>query len=89
MDKAEFDQLCWASRRGMLELDLLLLPFVEARLRQLDEQAQQAYRRLLECTDQALYAWLTGRQVPPPEHRTAVQRIREYAGGASTAEDGK
>jgi len=86
VDKAEFDQLRWASRRGMLELDLLLLPFVDARLQQLDEPAQEAYRRLLECTDQALYVWLTGRKAPPPEHRAAVQRIREYAGSVPAKE---
>lgn len=69
----------WASRRGMLELDLLLLPFVEGRLGQLDPAAQEEYRCLLECPDPLLHAWLSGRQRPPPEYCAAVQRIREYA----------
>lgn len=58
------NRLFWASRRGMLELDLILLPFLDDVYPQLDEQDQQRYHKLLECEDQDLFAWFLHRQQP-------------------------
>lgn len=58
------NRLFWASRRGMLELDLILLPFLEEVYPQLDEADQQRYQKLLECEDQDLFAWFLHRQQP-------------------------
>jgi antitoxin CptB len=60
----EYKRIYWASRRGMLELDLILMPFVERRLRELDEVAQQHYVRLLESEDTELFAWFLQRERP-------------------------
>jgi antitoxin CptB len=60
----EYRRTYWASRRGMLELDLILVPFVEQRLRQLSEPDQQCYSRLLECEDTELFAWFMQRDRP-------------------------
>ena len=35
-DDVEYQRIYWHSRRGMLELDLVLMPFVENCLRTLD-----------------------------------------------------
>lgn len=54
----------WHSRRGMLELDVLLLPFAEQAFEGLSEQDQALYVRLLECEDPDLFAWFMEHQEP-------------------------
>lgn len=61
----DFKRFYWHSRRGMLELDLLLLPFVEDHLQQLPEQDILLYREFLLEEDQDLYTWLSRRQPAP------------------------
>ena len=56
--------LLWRSRRGMLEVELKLLPFARADLRRLAPADQEAYARLLEEDDWRLHDWLQGRSVP-------------------------
>lgn len=76
----ELKRLYWASRRGMLELDLVLVPFVEARLAQLSGIDQDRYRRLLECEDTELFAWFLQRQRPQdPELAGIVDQILAFA----------
>ncbi|MDT8397649.1 MAG: succinate dehydrogenase assembly factor 2 [Pseudomonadales bacterium] len=70
--ETDYKRMYWHSRRGMLELDLILLPFVEQTLRTLDENSQQDYQRLLKEEDQDLYVWLIGKVDPPNE---ALQRM--------------
>lgn len=60
----EYKKISWASRRGMLELDLIMGPFVEQKLRDLPGVDQQRYIRLLEEEDNDLFAWLLGRSEP-------------------------
>ena len=57
-------RMYWHSRRGMLELDLLLVPFTEEAFDSLDHQEQLLYRDLLGEEDQDLFAWLMGRETP-------------------------
>ena len=56
-------RLKWACRRGMLELDVLFLPFVEQGFDQLSSEQQETFERLLTCDDPDLFAWLMGHQV--------------------------
>ena len=44
----ERDRCYWRSRRGLLELDLLLPPFVKARFDSLSSAQTSALERLLE-----------------------------------------
>ncbi len=70
----------WHSRRGMLELDLMLVPFVEQQYSGLSEADQQAYRALLECEDTDIYAWMMQRGEPEEVSlRPIVQRIVQHA----------
>lgn len=70
----------WHSRRGMLELDLILVPFVEQQYSSLSEAEQQAYRSLLECEDTDIFAWMMQRSEPEEESlRPIVQRIVQHA----------
>ncbi|MGH1485898.1 MAG: succinate dehydrogenase assembly factor 2 [Cellvibrionaceae bacterium] len=60
----EKNRLLWASRRGMLELDLILAPFVEDVYPTLDAGDQKLYEQLLEEQDQDLFTWFLKRQDP-------------------------
>ncbi len=65
MNEVELKKMWWHSRRGMLELDLLLLPFVTNKLEQLDDKNKLIYQRLLEQEDQDLFSWLVEKEVAP------------------------
>ena len=64
VDEVEIRRLWWRSRRGMLELDLLFMPFIEQRFAGLNAMDQEVYRRLLEEDDPTLMDWCAGRAVP-------------------------
>lgn len=48
----------WRSRRGMLELDLVLVRFARHRYRHLAEADQHAYLELLRLDDWIIWDWL-------------------------------
>jgi len=58
-DKA---RLRWACRRGMLELDVLFMPFVEEAYEYLSTKEQAIFERLLTCQDPELFAWFMGHE---------------------------
>ena len=68
--RIDYNRVLWHSRRGMLELDLLLEPFVRRRYIQLDATTQAIYRRLLECEDQQLFDWFL-KKAPAPDAELA------------------
>lgn len=73
-------RLYWHSRRGMWELDLLLIPFLEHRYGDLDEAGQAAFQALIEQEDQDLFIWLMRRDWPQDDAlRYIVKMIVEYA----------
>lgn len=53
-------RLRWACRRGMLELDVLLAPFVEEGYDALSLQQKKDFERLLAADDPDLFAWFMG-----------------------------
>lgn len=76
---AENRRVYWHSRRGMLELDLLLAPFAEAVYPGLDADAQKAYRALLREEDTDIFDWLVNRYpVPDPSLSAIVEHIQGY-----------
>ncbi len=77
----DFNRLKWGSRRGMLELDLILLPFLENIYPSLDSEDQKRFQLLLEEQDQDLFAWLMARADPEDlELKRIVQLIRDNTG---------
>lgn len=73
-------RLYWHSRRGMWELDLLLIPFLEKRFDSLSREDQSVYQRLIEEEDQDLFVWLMHREWPTdPDLRRMLQMIVEHA----------
>lgn len=76
VDQTEMNRLFWQSRRGMLELDVLLVPFLQEVYASLDEEDQARHRRLLKCEDQDLFVWFMERSEPEdPDHRRMVRMI--------------
>lgn len=76
----EMNRLFWHSRRGMLELDILLVPFAKEVYPSLSEEDQHRYVKLLTCEDVDLFAWLMGREVPEDEENAyMIQMILSRA----------
>lgn len=75
-----YKKMLWHSRRGMWELDILLLPFAEKKLPELDAIDHRLYERLLTEEDQDLFACLVERvQHPDKELQLIIAKIREFA----------
>tara|TARA_R100000750_G_C2270719_1_gene67324 strand:+ start:180 stop:461 length:282 start_codon:yes stop_codon:yes gene_type:complete len=76
VDSTELNRLFWHSRRGMLELDVLLVPFVKEVYPSLDADDQARYRRLLECEDQDMFGWFMQRgESDDPDIQRMVRMI--------------
>ena len=72
-------QMLWASRRGMLELDLLLNPFIQQRFNHLSPVKIQQLIALLSEQDQDLYDWLLGKRRPRnADLSSIIGDIRNY-----------
>lgn len=70
------NRLRWQCRRGMLELDLLLSPFVEKHYLGLSASDQQLFEELLSYQDQDLYQVLIkNKSVEDPLLRRLVEAI--------------
>jgi len=76
MDKAS---VRWAMRRGMLELDLLLPPFFEAKFDSLSAEEKETLLLLLKENDQDLYAWILN-FLPCTQvlYQPLLKKIRQY-----------
>lgn len=71
-------RLTWQCRRGMLELDVLLVPFMEEAFRDLSEDDKDRFVRLLDCEDQDLFMWFMQRaESDDPGLRRIVEVILE------------
>lgn len=56
--------LYWQCRRGMRELDLLLIMFLDQGYQALDVKYHPWFEKLLETPDPLLLEWLMGRDTP-------------------------
>lgn len=75
-DLTEFNRLFWHCRRGMLELDVLLVPFLKEAYPKLDAENQARFRKLLTCEDQDMFSWFMRRAEPEDaDLRQIVQMI--------------
>lgn len=75
VEQSELNRLFWQSRRGMLELDVLLVPFTQEIYAQLDEESQRRYRKLLNCEDQDMFGWFMERSEPEDEDLRLIVRM--------------
>ena len=71
----------WASRRGLLELDLFLEDFVANAYPALGDDMKALYKELMGEADQDLFEWLMGRSQPDESLKPIVEVIRVHKAG--------
>ena len=65
----------------MLELDLVLTPFLENVYESLNKEDQARYHQLLQCEDPSLFSWFMRKTDPEdPDLLKIVQIIRDNTG---------
>lgn len=80
-DHHQFKEIYWRSRRGMLELELKLVPFVRDCFADLSDAEQAAYVALLAEEDWQIFDWLQGKETPAdPLTQNLVERIVAHEG---------
>ena len=77
-DDRQFDRVLWRSRRGLLELDLVLVDFAKARYPLLSCADQDAYRGVLAQDDWTIWEWLRCRATPPAAFARIVELIADF-----------
>jgi len=65
-------QLAWRCRRGLKELDVLLLRWLETRFETADAEQRALFATLLELPDPQLLGLLLGTEPPQPEGLAAL-----------------
>lgn len=82
MTEAPPQRLRWRCRRGTLELDWLLVGFLDSHWPGLTADQRDAFERLLNSEDDQLMDWLVSGQEAPnePSLRALVERIRQHTG---------
>jgi antitoxin CptB len=80
VSQEKLNRLFWHSRRGMLELDMILVPFVQTQYVSEDAKHQAMYDELITGEDQDLFDWFMEKKVPESEQtRYIVQYILKWA----------
>jgi len=71
------ERIRWRSRRGLLELDIVLGRFIDKHYAQLDDAGQRAFEELLDTPDNPLWDMIAGRQEATQEnHQALLEMIR-------------
>jgi antitoxin CptB len=71
------ERVRWRSRRGLLELDIVLGRFIESHYMQLDDKEKQVFEALLDMPDNPLWDMIAGRQeAMHMEQLSLLEKIR-------------
>lgn len=69
----------WMCRRGMLELDIMLMPFFENCFVDLSSFEQESFIELLKMDDPLLFRWLMRQEKPDKiQLQYIIEKIIEY-----------
>ena len=68
-------RLAWQCRRGMLELDLLLIAFFHDHYSHLKTEDQKLFEQLLTFQDAELYQWLVKGEKPDAVFEVIIRAI--------------
>ena len=78
MDKYNKLRIEWDCRRGMLELDKIIMPFYKAHFDQLTDDKKDIFIRLLAATDLQLFSWFfNSSQSEDAEVQAMVEYIQD------------
>ena len=73
---ADLRRLEWRCRRGMKELDLLLVRYLKGRHGQASAQEREAFEQFLELPDPQIARYLVAGDVPDdPQHAALCRQI--------------
>jgi succinate dehydrogenase flavin-adding protein (antitoxin of CptAB toxin-antitoxin module) len=64
----------WHARRGLLELDIVLMRFIDLHYARLTEVEQEIFEQLLDMPDNSLWDLISGK-TPPRELATLLDKI--------------
>lgn len=82
-------KLRWSCRRGMKELEVLLLPFLDHCYDQLSLEDKKAFVTMLSHDDASLFAWFMGHEIPPiPALARCVQEVQYAVANLAAGEAG-
>ncbi|PWK54464.1 succinate dehydrogenase assembly factor 2 [Pleionea mediterranea] len=71
-------KIIWTCRRGMLELDVILIPFAEQHFEHLSDEDKQLFVELLEQADPDLFNWIMGYGMPvEAKWHSLIEHIRK------------
>lgn len=70
-------RLFWRCRRGMKEMDILLLHYLENYYEQASDKEQQCFAELLEENDPEILSWITDQAPVQEKYRSIVRSIAE------------
>ncbi len=78
MDINDKSRIQWACRRGMLELDVAIMPFFKFEYETLSDTDKQVFVNLLKSDDPDLFNWLMNHGEPKdPELKRMVNLIQQ------------
>jgi antitoxin CptB len=67
--------LTWQCRRGIKEIELLLIPFLEKEFERQDAQTRVLFVRLLQEADLDIFEWFNGRQKPDDKDMESIVNV--------------
>lgn len=72
-------RLIWRCRRGMREMDILLLDYLETHYDNASTEDQNTFEELLEETDLDILSWIMEKTSPDEKYTNLISFIRESA----------
>ena len=74
-ESPEIKRLRWRCRRGMRELDQLMLRYLDARWPIADDAERKLFLQLLDCEDDKLWRWFMGLERSKDESINVIVKI--------------
>lgn len=72
-------RLIWRCRRGIREMDILLLDYLETHYDNASTEDQNTFEELLEETDLDILSWIMEKTTPDEKYTNLISFIRESA----------
>lgn len=67
--------LHWQCRRGIKEVEIVLLPYLETRFASASAREQSLFVRLLSCHDVDLFEWVMRRDQPDDPDLAEIMKV--------------
>ncbi len=78
VEKINISRAVWAGRRGLLELDLLLEPYIRSEFGKMSDLDQRHVYEFLKFDDDKLFDWFFGSGEVPDKYLVIVTDVLEF-----------